>query len=89
MRALAATEAQIWSLKRYKVDFDEGITRGEASELLSREIEARKQKENGPATSKQIYYIRVKLHKRVPEGLTFAGARKMIAESAGVRRCAG
>lgn len=88
-RSLPATGAQIKSLKRYKVDFDEGITRGEASELLSREIEARKQKEDGPATSKQIYYIRVKLHKRVPEGLTFAGARKMIAESAGVGRCAG
>lgn len=78
-RAEAASEKQLTQLKKWHVPHAEGVSRGEASELLSMEIQRRTEKMNGPATAKQIYHIRSKLGIPVPDSISFAEARKLIA----------
>lgn len=79
-RKETASDRQLEQLKKWKIPHSADITRGEASEILSMEIERRTAKNNGPATPKQIYHIRSKLGIPVPDTITFAEARKMIAE---------
>lgn len=79
-RREAASEKQIAQLKKWKIPHMEDISRGEASELLSIEVAKRTQKNSGPATAKQLYHIRTKLGIPAPETITFAEARKIIAQ---------
>ena len=76
-----ATEKQIEKFKKWKIPFPEGITKGEASEMLAIEIERRAAKNKASATPKQLYHIRAKLGRSVPDNLSFGEARQIIAES--------
>lgn len=70
-RNCPATDKQIVALQKMGVDFQEGITRGEASDLLSDRLGSR-------ATDKQIFFIkRNRLHNN-PEILTKYEAMKII-----------
>jgi len=75
-----ASDKQLSQLKKWKVPFFGEITKGEAAELLSIEIDRRESKNRGPATQKQIYHIRSKIGIPVPDNITFGEARKLIAE---------
>ena len=77
----AKTEKQIEKFKKWKIPFPEGITKGEASEMLAIEIERRAAKNKASATPKQLYHIRAKLGRSVPDNLSFGEARQIIAES--------
>lgn len=79
-RKKAATPKQLEQLKKWKVPYQDDISAGEASELISMEVERRKAKQNGPATPKQLYYIRAVLGKPVVS-ITFAEAQRIIAEA--------
>lgn len=73
-----ASEKQMAQLKRWKIPAPPDVTKGQAAELITLEMERRAAKSRGPATAKQIYHIRSKLGIPVPETITFAEARKLI-----------
>lgn len=77
----APSDKQIETLKKMKIPYNEDITKGDATQMISMAIAQREEKNNAPASSKQKWYMRHKLGLDVPENITVGEARKLIAEN--------
>ena len=70
-RSLPASPRQMDTLSKMGVQFDHGISKGEAAQILDEKI-------NAPATDKQLFWLR-KNGVRVGHSLTKIEARKLIS----------
>lgn len=64
-------------LAKLGIEYYEGMTRGDASALIDREIAKRDAWKMEPATPKQLQYLK-KVGAKIPEGLTKGAAGKLI-----------
>ena len=75
------TDKQLETMNRMKIQYNSDTTKGEATQMISAAIALLEERNNAPASSKQIWYMRHKLRLDVHSDITAGEARKLIAEA--------
>jgi hypothetical protein len=76
-----ASARQIELLRRWKIPYSSGISKGEACALIDLEIARKEAARMEPATSKQIWFINNRLGIKISEGMTKGEASRMISDA--------
>jgi hypothetical protein len=80
-RGQEASDRQIELLRRWNIPYSSGISKGEASALSDLEVARREAARMEPATAKQIWFIRNRLHIEVPRDTTKGEASRIISDA--------